>query len=621
MDFPELSRYSEIAYDTETTGLDTMRDRVFGISVSLPDGRDFYWDTRQTPHVIPWINGEMSTYKGRIICHNAPYDFMISRTSGIYLNIRQLDDTVVRMALINEHLMSYDLDTVSKYALSRQKYDIVPELAAMFGGRATKNVQMPNLQFAPVELAGKYAKIDSRNTLDLWYWQQEQIEKQGIERIVNFERELMPYFIRSQIKGIRVDVPLAVKTAEELDDRIDILQDRLNDLAGFPCNPNPSKDIHNLFKPNWTGSGWVAVDGTPLQMTEAGNPSIDADALRVMKHPCAGVILDIRKLTRVRDVFIRGHVLGCELNGRVYPSINQTKGEAGGTGTGRISMQRPAMQQISKRDKELAALVRSLFLPEEGERWVSRDWSQSDFRWMSHYTKVPSIIMKYYDDPYTDYHQATADMTGIPRNATYAGAPNSKQINLGLVFGMGEGKLASEMGLPFYLEEMDFGDEVKTVMRAGAEASSVFQKYHAAIPGIRAFLKDAERTAKKRGYVMSLEGRHLRFPGGKFSYKAGGLIFQAATADMLKRKYLEISQYLESEGAGSIILSVHDEINKSIPYGDRGDKIDAECAAIMNRVKARVPFVTVAGSGKNWWDAICNERDDPYRGDFLEAKS
>ena len=47
---PDLTQYPYVAIDTETTGLDWKRDRIFGIAVTTPE-RSYYWDIREDAHL------------------------------------------------------------------------------------------------------------------------------------------------------------------------------------------------------------------------------------------------------------------------------------------------------------------------------------------------------------------------------------------------------------------------------------------------------------------------------------------------------------------------------------------------------------------------------------------
>ncbi len=608
MNYPDLSRFPVVAIDTETTGLSFWKDKVFGVSVSTPDGKDYYWDTRDHgPRLVSWLNGQIRNSRCIFVGHSMKFDVHFLREMGVQLPLDRIDCTMVRAALLDEHRMAYDLDSLGMDCIGVGKdTDIYQKLADLFGGKPTRHEQIKNLPRAPVELVAHYAKQDTRTTLLLWQWQEEEIVWQELVRVHNLEKQLMPVLVDLEHRGVHVDVDKAELAAEEITKIVGVRQKTLDELAGMPINPNPSGSIHKLFNPKWDADSkkWVATDGTLIDSTAAGKPSIDANTLRRMKHPAAAMILELRKLIKARDTFILGHIMNYHHNGVIHANFNQTKTEGDvGTGTGRLSVNGPALQQIPKRDKELASIVRSLFIPDNGQDWSCIDWAQMDFRVFAHYVNNSKITAMYHADPNTDFHQVTADLTGLPRSARFAGDPNAKQINLGLVFGMGSGKLAAEMGLPFE-SVIRRGKEYLT---PGEEAMAVFEKYHSSVVGVDSLLKRASSVARSRGYVKTIMGRHIRFPGGQFVHKAGGLIFQGSAADALKQKLVEVHKFLDGTDA-RLLLNVHDEFDSSIPKGDtktvNGMKDIVECFDGINTpIKFNVPIRSDHGIGPNWWMA------------------
>ena len=322
--YPNLRQFNKFAFDTETTGLQYPVDRVFGFSISTPDGKDYYYDVRQTPKAIQWFNEEVRDYRGDIVCHNASFDYRMATVTGFRIPITQLDDTVIRAGLIDEHLVSYSLDNLGKVYLGETKVaTIYQELADIFGGLATRNMQMPNLQHAPIEVTAPYAKQDTRLTLNIHDLQDKMIKAQGIERIVTFERSRMPQFIKTEMAGIRVDLDEAERAADKLEPIIAKTQAKLDELAGGDFNCNSGPQVKKLFAPEYKDGAWFACDGTKLETTATeakdpdtkeplgyNNPSLGADALREMTHPAAQLILNIRSDIKTRDTFLRGHILG-----------------------------------------------------------------------------------------------------------------------------------------------------------------------------------------------------------------------------------------------------------------------------------------------------------------------
>lgn len=590
-----------IALDFETTGVRWVTDSAFSVAVYMEGAEPFYYDFRRTPSAVAWLQDQLPKVK-KWVNHSIKFDANFAMNLGIRLP-EVMECTMLRAALIDEHLFSYSLDELAKKYVGVQKdAEIYQELADLFGGRATRSVQMKNLPLAPPEIVGRYAKQDAVVAYKLWEWQEKEIERQGLRKVVDLEHQLLPVVIRMERGGVRIDEARAEKSAKDIDGIVSKEHYELNKLAGFEVNYNPSGSIKRLFDPKMVDGKWVLTDGTIASATDGGAPSIDADCLRRMKHPAAAKILRLRKLTKTRDTFLRGHVLGHSHNGRVYFNVNQTRGDNdAGTGTGRLSINDPALQQIPARDKEIKAIVRPCFLPDEGQKWVAMDWAQMDFRMFAHYTKVPSVLRKFADDPDTDFHQLVADMTGIPRSPRFAGDANAKQINLGMVFGMGQGKLASEMGLPYTVEK---GYNDKEYLKPGHEAMEVFEKYHSAVPGVKEFLDRASSVARARGYVMSVMGRHLRFPGGQFLHKAGGYLFQSACAEAMKVKMIEFDEYCLQNG-GRQVLTVHDELGLSMPADcslDEARGLFTRFDGVLTPIKFAVPISADVVIGDSWYE-------------------
>lgn len=607
--FPRIEQVPYLVIDTETTGLNWWEHRVFGIAIALPNGDSLYWDVRVHPQVIDWLNDLVKEdLVGVWVGHNMKFDYHMLRESGFEMPADRIDCTMVRGALINEHEPSYSLDFLArKYAKQQKDEEIYEEMAKLFGGRATRSAQMPNISRAPEHVVAKYAKQDVIATQALYEWQQGEIERQVLHKIHAFERRLMPVIIDMETEGVRVDVERAHEAVRGLTERIESTQRSLNTLAGFEVNPNPSGSIADLFKPQLRDDGeWYLIDDTKADKTEGGKASINAECLRRMKHPAAEMILDLRKMLKTRDTFLSGHILGHEHDGIIHCNYNQTKNDSeAGTGTGRLSVTNPALQQIPSRDIAIKSLVRPIFMADHGAKWLGMDWSQFEFRVANHYGQVPTILRAYAENPNLDFHQLVSDMTGIPRNAQYAGGPSSKAINLGLAFNMGSGRLAQECGLP-YTEEV--GPTGNVYLKAGPEAMELFEKYHTANPGMRNTAQKASSIAKERGYVHSVMGRHIRFPGGQFVHKASGLIYQATSADCMKQKLIELHTYLKEHQCGRLLLTVHDEVgisldNDCVQHAEEIARIYTKFDGRECPIALRVPITCDWGLGNNWLDA------------------
>jgi DNA polymerase-1 len=598
-----------VACDTETTGLDWWKgDRVFGASLSWFDDngkvQSFYGDVRD-PNIHRWFQDHLPLCK-RVTNHFTKFDAHILRESGIQLPLGKLGCTMVQETLLDEDQYEYSLDRLSWKYLNRGKKDIWPRLAELFGGEPNKKSQIANLVRAPRELVEEYANTDSANALLVDQAQLKILAKEDLTHIHKLEMNLMKVVIGLEHGGVRVDLDRAEQAAEYLDKDVKRQQKELDRMVGYPINVNSPIQVKKLLGVHQKADGtWWTKDGVRLEPTESGKSgSLKTEKLYQCTMPEARYIAEIRGEIKARDTFLRKYILEMSHDEYVHASINQTRTEEGdGTYTGRFSITDPALQQIHKRNKKLAAIVRSCFIPDEGTEWGCYDWSQKDFRIFAHYVNDPKINAIYAANPAADFHRVTSDITGLPRDRDEkTGGANAKQMNLGLIFGMSAGRMAKEMFLPYTLNE-------KGYYVAGPEAEALFAKYHDNIPGANRLKQSVASIARSRGYIKTLLGRRLRFPDPNKAYKAAGVLFQGQAAEDMKVKMVELDNYLEENPVARFMLVVHDEYDLNMNIG-RDLKHDAEIKHLLERfdgvktpIKLRIPILSDYGVGPNWWEA------------------
>ena len=284
---------------------------------------------------------------------------------------------------------------------------------------------------------------------------------------------------------------------------------------------------------------------------------------------------------------------------KIYGRI---RGETGGTVTGRLSMSNPNLQQVPARNKEIGPLIRSLFLPEKGEKWCSSDFSQQEPRILTHYASRShydgaETVADAYRNGDADFHQEVATLVGIDRKT-------AKTIGLGIMYGMGKGKLSDQLGVSV------------------EEASSILQRFNTYAPFVRQLADSVMRSANQKGYIKTILGRRchfdmwepLKYGMGRpmkykeavheyngeikraFVYKALNKLIQGSAADMTKQAMVRCY-----EAGYSPLLQVHDELVFSIE-----DKKDVEniCKLMEEAVSLDVPNKVDAEVGKNWGDSM-----------------
>ena len=178
-------------------------------------------------------------------------------------------------------------------------------------------------------------------------------------------------------------------------------------------------------------------------------------------------------------------------------------------------MSNPNLQQIPARTEQ-GNQIRSLFLPDEGHKWASFDYSQQEPRLVVHYAlksgfqDAETIANKYREDNSTDFHEIVAKMARITRK-------QAKTINLGLFYGMGKGKLARSLEL-----EPD-------------EAKDLFNQYHGEVPFVRALSQGLQRYAEEEKQIYTLEDRFVDLTNGNLSTKVGMMIKVCLSTKRKKR--------------------------------------------------------------------------------------
>jgi DNA polymerase I-like protein with 3'-5' exonuclease and polymerase domains len=570
----------ELILDTETTGLNKMVDEPFMLLVTI--GNNSY-SLDWTPALVRWLNDNLPRAH-RCVFHNAKYDYHMMTNGGVdpeALYRMNVYCTYVAEVLLNEHRFEYNLDALGKeyFGLGKRSDELYAWLAAKFGGKPDKK-QMANISKAPHKIVAEYGFGDVELTQQLLYRQAPLLERDELLPLMALEMDTLKALAEMERRGCPINASQLDPTERGLVAQQKILQKRIFDLVGFEVNSRSPISMEQAF----------LKLGLPMKRLPSGNYTFGKEHLATIDHPFITALGESRSIKTMLDTFINGAIRNHAVNGRIHTDFNQVRGDDYGTITGRLSSSSPNLQQVPKRDGALAPLVRGLFAAPKGMDWISNDWEQFEFRVFAHYVKDAQLTRTYHENPSTDFHQAVADMTGKPRS-------KAKRINLGLVFGMGEGKLAKELGLPFTIGVTPSG---KDYLVAGDEAKQLFTEYHSDFPGAQRFLKQASNVAKTRGYVKTVMGLRLRFPGGQFVHKAGGLVFQGTSADIMKQKVVELNRRYRNTDV-DFNLVVHDEYNLCAPK-EISRQVMQEVREITQDVPLlRIPILADAGVGANWW--------------------
>jgi len=629
-EYPDLRSAEEIAIDLETRDPDLKKlgsgaiignGEVVGIAVAVDGWKGYFPIAHEIgpnldrKKVLDWFTDVCSSPATKIF-HNAMYDVCWIRNLNIKIN-GLIVDTMIAASLIDENRFSYTLNTMSWAYLNKGKNEARLIEAAKERGLDAK-AEMWRL---PAMEVGSYAEQDASLTLELWQKFKKIIIEDDLQNVFNLETDLFPCLVDMRFLGVRVDVEKANQLKTALAIKEENLLQQIKIETGVDIQLMAARSIAPLFdKLNLSYS----------KTEKSGEPSFTKNFLVTHKHPVVRMIAEARKINKVRTTFIDS-IIKHEHKGRIHADINQIRSDDGGTVTGRFSYSNPNLQQIPARDPDTGPLIRSLFIPEEGCKWGTFDYSQQEPRLVAHYAlkfELPSvndIADSYENDPSTDFHKIVAEMADIPRS-------QAKTINLGLFYGMGKAKLMNELDL------------------TKDKADDLFKKYHDRAPFVKQLMNKVMNAALNKGQIKTLLERRCRFPkyepilkgsdwgkyipaedeermkelqemgpvlidfegnvikekDGKpkknywhnnptrraFTYKALNKLIQGSAADMTKRAMVNL--YKEGYLAH---IQIHDELDFSIESKDQADKIKK----IMEQaVDLEVPNKVDYESGPNW---------------------
>ena len=602
-EFPDLTGYDQIAVDLETKdpniktqgpGWARKDGHIIGIAVAAGDFKGYFPLRHANGHnldptmTMRWLKAQMATPNVDKIMHNATYDAGWMRAEGVEVQGR-IVDTMITGALVNENRWSFGLDAMARDYVGIRKDEKLLKAAAQEWGIDPK-AEMWQL---PPKYVGAYAEQDAVATLKLWQALKIQLEKQDLWSIWKLETGLIPCLLDMRTNGVRVDLDKADKNKKLIQKRSKELRQDIKKSAGVDVDIWAGASVAKMFDKL----------GLEYPRTEAGAPSFTKSYLNSHPHEACQSLVKLREFDKADSTFIDS-ILKHEHNGRIHTELHSTRRDEGGTVTGRFSSSNPNLQQIPARDKEIKKLIRGLFIPEDGDKWGSFDYSSQEPRLLVHFAAsmppnmqdpVLQTIVEEFNTSDVDLHQIVADIAGITRK-------QAKTVNLGIMYGMGVAKLANQMAI------------------TPEEAKTIISDHREKVPFVKQLADIASNRANKNGQIRTLLGRLCRFDmweptsfgynkplpleeaeteyGGMgklrraFTYKALNRLIQGSAADQTKKAMLDCYN------AGlTPMLTVHDELCFSV----ENDEQAAQIKEIMEKgVPLKVPSKIDQELKDNW---------------------
>lgn len=477
---------------------------------------------------------------------------------------------------------------------------------------------------APIDLLGEYCCDDVQMNRELYRYLQERMPAQ-VKGVIETEIKLTPILYDMEKRGLQVNsTECKIASAKALKTMIRSSSE-IADLAGREFT-NSNDCIYDILITQF-GLPMLATikekDNETHQTFDTGRPTFDKAALLLYQvypevlnntklEQIIKLIQEYRKESQFKSLYLDTFL---ELNADdiIHPNYNQV------VRTGRLSCSKPSSQQQNQRSK-------ALIHPHSGYGFLSKDYSQIEFRLIVHYTKDEGAIKAYNEDPNTDFHQWVAILLMIDRKS-------AKTLNFGMAFGAGKklvlkGLMSNDHIIDIMTKRVDElieagaldpslrGHKFQELCRTHADQS--YEAYHTKMPGIKRTSKKAVEVASMRGFVFNAYGRRRYLPG-RASYKAFNTIIQSAHADIVKERMVAISPRYNSDSKNwgiKLSANVHDELLDEVPTEVLYDpKLHKYACDIMEEttIKFRVPMKISLGVSPNNWSEAAGDatiRDD-----------
>jgi DNA polymerase-1 len=569
------------AFDTETTGLNTLNSQLVGISLSPAPGEAYYipvghigWEqVQQLPveQVVNKLKPVFADEKIIKIAHNAKFDMEILAEYGISVN-NMASDTMIAAYLLGEK--SLGLKALSFNLLDIEMTDITQLI-----GSGKNQINMSQVE---VSVAGKYACADADNTGRLDKLFSAELKEQTLWQLyTGVEMPLVPILMKMERKGIKLDTNLLKEMSGNLGKRLRELEETINANAKRRFNINSTQQLSQVL--------FQELQLPASRKTKSGY-STDASILEELKEKYPQVIdpiIEYRQLTKLKSTYVDALPgLVNQKTGRLHTSFNQTK-----TTTGRLSSSDPNLQNIPVRG-DMGKEIRRAFIAPPGYLLLSADYSQIDLRALAHLSGDAALLETFRNDG--DIHTDTAiKLFGVEKNKVTPDMRRlAKTVNFGVIYGMSGYGL--EQATEFSREE------------AEKFISAYFEKY----PRVKEYMEETKKQARELGYVQTILGRRRSIPEVNSSNRnlreaaermAINMPVQGTSADIIKVAMVNLEKEMAKRSLKSaMLLQVHDELIFEVPENEMDDMRNLAVKVMSEAIELSIPLKVDTKTGMNW---------------------
>ncbi len=511
----------------------------------------------------------LSTGKIKVIAHSAKPLIRILSARGIDVTVHS--DTMISSWLVSSNDGAYNLDIlVGKYF--SQTLLSINDLSSG-----------SDLCGVDPSLLARYSSLRADYTYRLERVMSRRMTEKGLDGLYrDMELPLVKVLSRMEDEGIYLSDEKIAELKETTDRRVGELEGAIYLLAGYKFNINSTMQLSKLLYDE------RRLEPGKKTMRGYSTDTETLEGLRKSGDPIIGYLLEYRQLSKLKSTYIDVLPTLRDHSGRVHTTFLQT-----GTATGRLSSRSPNLQNIPVRTDE-GRMIRSAFVPGEGNIFISADYSQIELvvlSWMSGDDALKEAFLSG-----EDVHRYTAAMIFNKNmdDVTSSERRVAKTINFGIMYGMSAFRLSNELDI------------------TRSEAKEFISRYFERYSRVKDFVEKTVKDAEKNGFVRTYWGHVREILGINSQSKtekaaaertAVNTVIQGTAAEIMKMAMLGISKALEEEKLDArLLLQVHDELIFEVKESD-ADRLEAlvkekmEGAAVLS-----VPLKVSVERGHSWGD-------------------
>ena len=436
-----------------------------------------------------------------------------------------------------------------------------------------------------IEKYGNYLCERSLAVKELYFYLNEQLkEKDLISVLKEIEIPLIEVLNAMEEEGIMINPEYFYIFGKEVEEKINILEEKIYEIAGGKFNLNSPKQLAEVL--------FINLNIAPVKKTKTGlSTNVEVlEELEARGEEIAKYILEYRKLSKLKSTYIDALPKSADENNRIHTSFNQT-----GTATGRLSSSDPNLQNIPVKTDD-GIKIREGFIAKKGYKLLGIDYSQIELRVLTEISGDENLIKAYADEK--DLHDLTArKIFGLSEEdeVTREQRTAAKIVNFSIIYGKTAFGLAKELKI------------------TRKDAEDYIAKYFAEYPKVRELETEIIKKAEETGYVKTyfnrrrdIEGIHSRNKNIKNQGErmAVNTVIQGTAAEIIKKVMIELYKFLKEKDDIKMLLQVHDELIFEI----KENKVEEYKAVIENIMKNSVKFKNVklevnSSVGNNWAEA------------------